>query len=71
MSATIRDLLSSDEDQLLLHEVFTTYINKCKKHASAPLRGYGKVTEKANKQKWADKAEAADQLLSTLMNALI
>lgn len=71
MSATVRDILSSESDQQILLEAFECYINKCKGIAKHPTRGYNPSKEADRKREWADKAENAQELLSTLMNELL
>jgi hypothetical protein len=71
MSATIRDILNTNEKQSLLVEVFEAYIKKCKSLANSPTRGFGSCIEKEKKKAWARKAEDVLELQSDIMNELI
>lgn len=70
MSATILEVLNTEEKQSLLITAFEAYINKCKGVAKSPMQGYGKATELIKKEQWAQKAQDAQNLLNDIVNEL-
>jgi len=70
MSATIRDVIDTEDKQAILIQAFDAYINKCNGIANRPLQGYGKASEKEKKEEWKIKAENALDLLSEICEEL-
>lgn len=70
MSATILEVLNTEDKQAILIKAFEAYINKCKGIANSKLQGYGKASEYDKKEQWAQKAEDAEALLDEIVNEL-
>jgi hypothetical protein len=64
---TIRDIIDSEKESSLLLEVFESFIKKAKSLGNRPLQGYGRAEEQMKKDKWLEKAENAEKLLSKIM----
>jgi hypothetical protein len=67
----LRDIIENEQDEFLILEVFEAFIKKSNSLANRPNQGFGSATEQMKKEEWRQKASAAQELLSKIMNELI
>lgn len=63
---TIHELFD-EEEQLIISEALELYQKKCKTHADAPIKGFGKVSELTKKEAWRNKQNAIENLQSKIV----
>ena len=66
----LNDILDSEEKITTLVKVFSAYEKKCNQYINRPTQGYGSASEEMKKQAWQDSKDAANLLLSEILEEL-
>jgi hypothetical protein len=70
MSATIREIIDTEDKTEIIIAAFEQYIKRCKTNAKATLNGYGNASSQLKREQWEQRCEQASELLNELLNEL-
>lgn len=63
---TIHNLFTEAE-QVIISEALEIYRKKCQTHATAPIKGHGRVSELTKKEDWKNKQTDIEELQSKIV----